>query len=144
MTGFFRDDGNSNMVRTSSVLLRETVLPSMATDAQLSRIALVGVALLVLLPAVTMLFAWPLMGMGSWMHGPAAADGQVGPGGAATQTWMFAFWIVGLLVVVGVGYLLYRSMSNRDDPALEELRLAYARGDLSEEEFEERRRRLRE
>nr|WP_305080130.1 SHOCT domain-containing protein [Natronomonas sp. LN261] len=30
------------------------------------------------------------------------------------------------------------------DPALEELRMAYARGDLSEEEFEERRERLRQ
>lgn len=121
----------------------------MATDAQLSRIVIVAVALLLLLPVVTMLFAWPLMGMGWWMHGPAA-DGQVGPGGpgssgGATPAWMFGFWIVGLLAVVGVGYLLYRSVSDRGtDPALEELRRAYARGDLSEEEFEERRRRLRE
>ncbi|MFC7078936.1 SHOCT domain-containing protein [Halorussus caseinilyticus] len=117
----------------------------MATNAQLSRIAIVAVALLLLLPVVMMLFAWPLMGMGWWMHGPV--DGQVGPGGfgGGTPTWMFGFWIVGLLVFVGVGYLLVRSVSNGEsDPALEELRRAYARGDLSDEEFEERRQRLRE
>lgn len=116
----------------------------MATDAQLSRIAIIAVAVLLLLPVVMMLFAWPLMGMGWWMHGPA--DGQVGPGGfgdGATPTWMFGFWVVGLLLLVGVGYLLYRAASNSNhDPALEELRRAYARGDLSDEEFEERRQRL--
>jgi putative membrane protein len=119
----------------------------MATNAQLSRLAIVAIALLLLLPLLTMLFAWPLMGMGWWMHGPVATDGQVGPGGfgGTTPTWLFGFWIVGLLVVVGAGYLLYRGVSNSGhDPALEELRRAYARGDLSDEEFEERRQRLRE
>ena len=117
----------------------------MATNAQLSRIAAIAVAALLLLPVVMMLFAWPLMGIGWWMHGPV--DGQVGPGGVggATPTWMFGFWLVGLALLVGVGYLLYRGVSNSDhDPALEELRRAYARGDLSDEEFEERRQRLRE
>lgn len=56
---------------------------------------------------------------------------------------MMLVWLVGLL---GIGYLLYRSLAggmqtkSASDPALEELRLAYARGDLSEEEFEQRRR----
>ena len=47
---------------------------------------------------------------------------------------------IALLVLVGIGYLIYRSASG--DPALDELRLAYARGDLSDEEYEERRDRL--
>ncbi|NHN61242.1 MULTISPECIES: SHOCT domain-containing protein [Halorussus] len=117
----------------------------MATNTQLSRLAIAAIAVLLLLPVVMMLFAWPMMGMGWWMHGPV--DGQVGPGGSggATPTWMFGFWIVGLLVLVGAGYLLYRWAANETtDPALEELRRAYARGELSEEEFEQRRRRLRE
>lgn len=114
----------------------------MATNDQLTRIAVIAVALLLLLPVVMMLFAWPMMGYG-WMHGPV--DGQVRPGVGATPTWMVAFWLVGLLVFVGVGYLLYRGVSDSDhDPALEELRRAYARGELSDEEFEERRQRLQE
>lgn len=117
----------------------------MATNSQLSRIVLLAVALLLLLPVLMMLFAWPMMGMGWWMHGPVATDGQSGPGGFAgeTTTWLFGFWVVGLLVVVGISYLLYRVISNDDDdPALEELRRAYARGELSDEEFEKRRERL--
>ena len=116
----------------------------MATDTQLSRTVIVAVALLLLLPLVMMLFAWPMMGMGWWMHGPVGSDGQVGPGGfGGGTTWMFGFWIVGLLVVVGIGYLLYQATSSGvDDPALEELRRAYARGELSDEEYEERRERL--
>jgi len=117
----------------------------MATNAQLSRLILVALAVLLLLPVVTMLFAWPLMGMGWWMHGPV--DGQVGPGGfgGGTPTWMFGFWIVGLLLIVGIGYLLYRSVSaDAGDRALEELRQAYARGELTDDEYEERRQRLQE
>lgn len=117
----------------------------MASDTQLSQAVIVAVALLLLLPIVMMLFAWPLVGMGWWMHGPVSQDGQVGPGGfeGGTPTWMLGFWVVGLLVVIGVGYLLYRVMSDRaGDPAIEELRRAYARGELSDEEFEERRERL--
>ena len=57
-----------------------------------------------------------------------------------------------LLLLVGGGYLLYRALSRSNsasqfgttDTAMEELRLAYARGDLSEEEFETRRVRLQQ
>ncbi|WP_135825155.1 SHOCT domain-containing protein [Halorussus ruber] len=116
----------------------------MATNAQLSRLLVVALALLLLLPVVTMLFAWPMMGMGWWMHGPVEGR-PAGPGGfgGAAPTWMLGFWLVGLLLLVGVGYLLYRSVSGgTDDPALEELRRAYARGELTDEEYEERRERL--
>lgn len=53
--------------------------------------------------------------------------------------------LVFLLVVLGGGYFILQRPSEEraaQDPAMEELRAAYARGDLSEEEFEERRRRL--
>ena len=117
----------------------------MATNAQLSRLILVALAVLLLLPVVTMLFAWPLMGMGWWMHEPVGPTGPGGFGGSATPTWMLGFWVVGLVILVGGGYLLYRATTNSSpDPALEELRRAYARGDLSDDEFEERRQRLRE
>ena len=56
--------------------------------------------------------------------------------------------IYDILRCVGIGYLLYRGLvggvgsSLTSDRALEELRVAYARGDLSDEEFEERRAKL--
>ncbi|WP_394739319.1 SHOCT domain-containing protein [Natronococcus roseus] len=52
-----------------------------------------------------------------------------------------------MAVILGVGYLPYSvrvdSSSRRSDPALEVLRVAYARGELSDEEFEKRRDRIR-
>ena len=62
-------------------------------------------------------------------------------------TWLgLLMWVVFLAVIIGIGYLLFRAVRSptgrEADPALEELRTAYARGDLSDEEFEQRRRRL--
>jgi putative membrane protein len=51
-----------------------------------------------------------------------------------------------LALLLAGGYLLLRSVGgereDERDPALEELRRAYARGDLTDEEFEHRRERL--
>ena len=83
-----------------------------------------------------MLVAFPLMR--GWMMGP-------GYGGQVTPIWRWIMMLVPLLILLGGGYLLYRAFTRdnlRTDPALEELRLAYARGELSEEEFETRRSRL--
>lgn len=70
-------------------------------------------------------------------------------GGGTMSGWMV---VVGILMqllfiaaLVGGGYLIYRAVagSNRDsDPAVEELRLAYARGELTDEEYEQRREAL--
>lgn len=53
-----------------------------------------------------------------------------------------------LLVLVGLGYLLYKGIANGtlspQDRALEELRVAYARGELTEDEYEQRRDALRQ
>lgn len=61
---------------------------------------------------------------------------------SARPLWLWAvIGLVGLAIVAGLGYLLYRvnrSDAEEPDPALEELRTAYARGDLSYEEFEDR------
>ena len=48
-----------------------------------------------------------------------------------------------LLIVLAIGYGIYRLLrqgpSSERDPALEELRMAYSRGELTEEEFKQRR-----
>lgn len=94
---------------------------------------LLVVAVLFALPLLMMLVMLPLgmygmMGYGGGMMGVGA------PG------WLFALLP---LVLLGVfGYLVVKLVENRRDPALRELRDAYARGDLSTDEFEERRERL--
>lgn len=106
------------------------------------RVVLLVLAVLVLLPMLLMVVAMPMMGMmGWWWDGGTARFSPL---------WGIGMMLVWLVVFVGIGYLLYRglvaggsSATGSTDPALEELRLAYARGDLSEEEFETRREKLR-
>ncbi|WP_126664287.1 SHOCT domain-containing protein [Haloterrigena salifodinae] len=115
----------------------------MATDESLIRTLLIVIAAILLIPALMMALVMPMMGV--WGGGHMWNGGMWGGTGA---TWMWLLMsIVPLLVILGLGYLLYsavrQSGSRRTDPALEELRTAYARGDLTDEEFEERRERLR-
>jgi len=111
-----------------------------STDNQLVVLVLVVLGAVVILPLVFMGFGMmgfgPMMG-GMW-GGHMWGDGTV-PG------WMV---LVGVLMqllflaaIVGVGYLIYRAVatSTGTDGALEELRLAYARGDLTDEEYEQRK-----
>lgn len=102
-------------------------------------VALVAVA--VLSPLLMVLFAMPMMGMMGWWWGGG------GPGTGLSPLWGVGMTILPLLALVGVGYLFYRGLvesgGSEDDPALRELRTAYARGDLSDEEFDRRRQRLR-
>ncbi|WP_049985326.1 SHOCT domain-containing protein [Halobellus rufus] len=112
-----------------------------------------------LIALAVLLFVWPLLfGMGGGMMGWGGTTGGMwgpmhdgwmgGTDAGSTWWWLLAFlWrLLFLLVIVGAGYLLYRAVSDGEssDPALDELRSAYARGDLSEEEFERRRERLEE
>ncbi|MGQ4554371.1 SHOCT domain-containing protein [Halobellus sp. GM3] len=96
----------------------------------------------------------PMYDGGMWR--PMYDGGMWGPmhdgGGGGTVWWVVVLlWRLLLLVtLVGGGYVLYRAASgdrgetaDRRDPAMEELRGAYARGDISEEEYERRRERLR-
>ena len=104
------------------------------TDDSLLRVVLVVLAALLLLPVVMMAFVGPMMGW--WVTGS--------PMGGVAPVWTLVMPLVFLLVLVAAGYFLYRTVAGGPgaDPALEELRMAYARGDLTDEEFEERRRRL--
>lgn len=104
--------------------------------------------LLIVLGAILLfpLLGMTMMGMwgGGWSH--MADTGMWGAGGGA---WVWVvMWLVPLVVLGGLGYLLYRGLAGTTDesadPAIEELRRAYARGDLSDEEFERRRQRLAE
>lgn len=100
---------------------------------------------LVVLP--TLFVGFGMMGvgpMGTW-H-----DGMWGSGGSVPGRWPLAGLLMQVLfpvAVVGLGYLLYRaavgarSGTATEDRALEALRLAYARGEFDDEEYERRRER---
>ncbi|MFC6940842.1 SHOCT domain-containing protein [Salinirubellus sp. GCM10025818] len=115
----------------------------MTRNSSFTRPLLLVVAVIVLLPVLVMATMMPMMGMWGWGH---VAEGGMWSGTGRWWTWL-VMWFVPLLVVVGIGYLVYdgvrRTGTGGDDTALEELRVAYARGDLSDEEFEHRRERLR-
>ncbi len=108
----------------------------MSNDAVL-RAILVLVAIVLFVPLIGMVLFWPTMGAG---HG-GMWDGTNGMG-----WWWPLSWLVLLALVVGVGYLVasaFRDGTESADPAMEELRTAYARGEITDEEFESRRERLR-
>jgi putative membrane protein len=114
------------------------------TDRQLVTLVLVILGALLLLPVLLM---GGMMGFGTTMGG--TWGGHMWGAGQASG-WMVLIGAVVQLVflaaVVGVGYLLYRALVGSDsgtDEALEELRHAYARGDLTDEEYEQRRETLR-
>lgn len=111
----------------------------MDSETPFARILLVLLLALILLPLVPMLLFMPTM----WMYGWGNMDGTMW--GTMGGTWFIIPWLFVVLLLLGGGYLLVRTLGSADDggdPALAELRLAYARGDLTEEEFEERRGRL--
>lgn len=108
------------------------------------RIVLIIVALVVLLPFLMMALFMPFMwGMGGWGMMGDWGGGMVGGTGGI---WGWGMLLVWLLVLGGIGYLVYRWAARTtpasQDPALEELRMQYAQGELTDEEFEERRQRL--
>ena len=115
------------------------------SDRRLLTLLLVVLGALVLFPLLGMGFG--MMGYGSMMGGMWGGGMW---GGSTVPGWMLVVGLVlpllFLLVLGGLVYLVYRLLTDEDaeDGALEELRTAYARGDLTDEEFEERRARLRE
>ena len=112
----------------------------MTGDDSALRTAVYVVLFLLAIPALMMLVMMPLMvGVGWDMH--TTWHGSGGGWG-----WVL-MWLVPILVLVGFGYLLYTLVGSNNEPhdvrAMDELRTAYARGNLSDEEFEKRRDRLR-
>lgn len=109
------------------------------TDRSLIWVVLAIVAALFVLPLYGMMGFGPMMG-GMW------GDHMWGVSGASG--WMLLIGIgmqlLFLAVIVAAIYLGYRATTQEEstDPALEELRAAYARGDLSDDEYERRRERL--
>lgn len=105
--------------------------PSRSLDA--TTVALLVLGAIVVLPLVT---------MGAGFGGTMGYGGMMG---GSTVGWPLGgpvVWI-GLLAVLVGGYLLVRGRDGEEhDEALAQLRTAYARGDLSDEEFERRRERL--
>ena len=100
---------------------------------------LLVLAVLLLVPFLLMMFMMPMMGMMS---------GTGGTGTAMSPVWGFGMMLLFLLILVGIGYALYRAFTSDitapTDRALEELRVAYARGELTQEEFEQRKKDLTE
>lgn len=113
----------------------------MASSDQLDAATLV----LVLLAAVV---AIPMLVMVLGFGGMMGYSGMMGPYDGTVGWWPFVGMLVPLvvlLVLVGGGYLLLQRTAAdapARDPAMEELRAAYARGELTDEEFETRRERL--
>jgi putative membrane protein len=102
---------------------------------------------------------WPAQALATFLLIPAPALAQErtwesqwgmhpmmfmwGAGGLVMMVLMLAFWglvIAGL--VVGLRWLVGQGHPARRDEALEILRQRYARGDISKEEFEARKRDL--
>jgi putative membrane protein len=119
-------------------------MPKRTDDTRLVTILLIIIGAFVIFPMFFMGFG--MMGYGSMMGG-MWSGGMWGDG--TMSGWMFIVGIVMQLLflaaIVGGGYLIYRAVtgdSSGSDQALEELRLAYACGELTDEEYEQRREAL--
>ena len=109
------------------------------TDSALRTAAYV-VLFLIAIPVLMMVLMMPMMAFGGGWDMHSAWHGTGG-------TWSWGLMmLVPIILLGGLGYLLYTVTSSPSthskDSALVALREAYARGDLSDEEFEKRRQRL--
>ncbi len=112
---------------------------SSSNQVDTTTIVLLIIGAIILLPVL-------MMGMGfGGMMGYGGMMGQYGtPGGGWPLIGMLVP-LVFLLILLGGGYLIFRRVTanqTSENPAMEELRMAYARGDLTDEEFEARREKL--
>ena len=130
----FRSEGRN--VASTHVVMNKYVHTENRAKCVASYILII-VTIVVFTLLLMMVFMMPVMGM-MW-----SVDGAPGAGTGMSPVWVIGMMLVFLLVLLGIGYLLYRSFTqglfSADDPALVELRLAYARGELSQEEFEQHR-----
>jgi putative membrane protein len=78
-----------------------------------------------------------------WEWGGGMHPMMWGAWGMAMMFGMFLFWVLVIVgVVLAIRWLVTQGREPRVDRALEILRERYARGDISREEFEARRRDL--
>jgi putative membrane protein len=109
-------------------------------------LVLLLVAAVLLLPLLTIGLGGGTMGGG--MMGGGMWGGHMWSDGSVPGWWLLVGLLgraLTLLVVLGVGYLIYRALTGSEggpDEAMAELRLAYARGDIDDEEYERRRKTL--
>ena len=122
--------------RDNTVVETPTMSRQDRTDTLLWVIVAV-LAVVVLLPVLLMLLVMPMGMMGMWGGG----------GTGMSPIWGVGTTLVVLAVLLGVGYVVYSNLDagrlGERDGAIEELRSAYARGELTDDEFERRRERLR-
>ena len=115
----------------------------MTQSESLTRTVLLVLLGLLAIPLMMMLVMLPVMGAFGWSHMGGWMWGSSGG-------WVAMVLLMGipLLVVIGIGYLVYQSFgtetTEQPDEAIEELQRVYARGDISDEEFEKRRENLRQ
>ncbi|NHN40032.1 SHOCT domain-containing protein [Halorubellus sp. JP-L1] len=111
-------------------------------------VSVLALVVLFAVPVLAFLLGFGTMGMpmGGWTWGTVMHDGWFG---GNAPIWFALLGVLSQLaffaVLAGGVYLLYRAVTrDRTDPALEELRAAYARGDVDDDEYERRRNRLEE
>ncbi|MDX1745132.1 MAG: hypothetical protein R3324_04280, partial [Halobacteriales archaeon] len=75
------------------------------------RIVLIVIAVILLFPMLMMVFAVPMMGMMGWWWGGGMAGGL-------SPLWGVGMMLVWLVVLVGIGYLLYRGLVGRVGPSM--------------------------
>ncbi len=100
--------------------------------------------LVVMLVGIGLLIVVPVVATGAWLAG---LDGSGPLGGTVGPLWWLVGWVGLAVVVVATGVLGVRLISSTDDTtdeALRELRIAYARGEVDDEEYEKRYERLKE
>ncbi|MGM0399392.1 MAG: SHOCT domain-containing protein [Halobacteriota archaeon] len=110
-----------------------------SNDLDATTVVLLLLGVIVLLPLLMM-----TIGVGGMM-GYGGMTGQFG----TTSGWVplagFLVMVLFFVLIIGGGVLLLQRASGgtrEHDSAMEELRNAYARGDLSEEEFDRRKQKL--
>lgn len=109
---------------------------SSSNQLDTTTIILLILGVLIVLPMLMMGMGFGgMMGYGGMMDGYRTMSGWWPLVGMLIQLGF-------LLLLLGGGYLVFRRVRESRNPAMEELRMAYARGDLTDEEFETRRNKL--